>query len=138
MAPQRHTGLMPCTWQNGVFALRAIYGEEVEWLVIGVGQSERYYNMAGTNVQKTPERLLNPELLKFNLTAALLFLLKLNGLFCFVFYCRTGTAMLEFNLSTKAPTLTEVVTEIYNGMGYVETSMAWIVLATACRTVAVA
>ena len=31
--------------------------------------------------------------------------------------------MLEFNLSTKAPTLTEVVTEIYNGMGYVETSM---------------
>ena len=46
--------------------------------------------------------------------------------------------MLEFNLSTKAPTLTEVVTEIYNGMRYIETSVAWVVLATACRTVAVA
>ena len=129
---------MPSTGQNGVLALRTVDCEEVERFVIGVGQSERHYNMAGTNVQKTSERLLNPELFKFNLTTALLLLLKLNGLFCFVFYSRTGTAMLEFNLSSECPTLAEVVAKIDNGVRYIKTSMAWVVLATACRTVTIA
>lgn len=46
---------MPSTGQNGVFALRTIYGEEVEWLMISVGEAERHYDMAGTNVEETSE-----------------------------------------------------------------------------------
>ena len=35
-SPETHARVVPCRGQNGVFALRAIDGEEVEWLVVGV------------------------------------------------------------------------------------------------------
>ena len=78
MAPERNAGLMPCAGKNGVLAFGTIDGEEVERLVVGVGQTYWHDNMAGTYVGETSERLLNPELLQLHFATAFLFLLKLN------------------------------------------------------------
>ena len=129
---------MPCTRQDGVLALWTVYGEEVERLVVGVCQAYRHHNVANADIGKSAKRLLNPELLKLYLAAALLLLLKLNGLLGLVFYGRTGAAVLKLDLGAECPTLAKVVAKVYNGMGYVEASVARVVLTAACRTVAVA
>ena len=138
MSPERHTCLMPCARKNGVFTLRAIYCEEVQRLMIGICQTYRHYNMSGTDIGKTSKRLLNPELLKLYLATAFLLLLKLNGFLGLIFNGRTRAAMLKLNLCTKGPTLSEVIAKINHGMRNIETSMTWIVLSAACRTIAVA
>ena len=80
MAPERNASLMPCARQNGVLAFGTIDGEEIERLMVGVGQTYGHDDMAGTYVGETSERLLNPELLQLHFATAFLFLLKLNRL----------------------------------------------------------
>ena len=101
---------MPCARQNGVFAFGTIDGEEVERLVVGVGQTYGHDDMAGTYVGETSERFLNPELLQLHFATALLLLLKLDRFLCLIFYSRTCTAMLKLNLRTQRPALAKVVT----------------------------
>ena len=60
MAPERNAGLMPCAGENGVLAFGTIDGEEIERLMVGVGQTYGHDDMAGTYVGETSERLLNP------------------------------------------------------------------------------
>ena len=110
MAPERNASLMPCARQNGVFAFGTIDGEEVERLMIGVGQTYGHNDVAGTYVGETSERLLNPELLKLYFAATLLLLLKLYRLLCLIFYSRTGAAVLKLNLGAQRPALAKVIT----------------------------
>ena len=110
MAPERNASLMPRTRQNGILAFRTIDGEEVERLVVGVGQTYGHDDMAGTYVGETSERLLNPKLLQLYLATALLLLLELDRFFCLIFYRRTGAAVLKLNLRTQRPALAKVIT----------------------------
>ena len=78
MAPERNASLMPCAGENSVLTFGTIDGEEIERLVVGIGQTYGHDDMAGTYVGKASERLLNPELLKLYFATAFLLLLKLN------------------------------------------------------------
>ena len=129
---------MPCTRQDGVLALWTVYGEEIERLVVGIGQANGHHNMSNAYIGKSAKRLLNPKLLKLYLASALLLLFKLDGLLSLVFNGRACAAMLKLDLGAECPTLSKVVAKVDNGMGYVEASVAWVVLSPACRTIAVA
>ena len=95
--------------------------------MVSIGQAYWHYDMSYTYIGKPAKRFLNPELLKFYLTATFLFLLKLYSFLGLVFYCRSRTSMLKLYLGAKRPTLAKVISKIYHGMWYVEASMTWIV-----------
>ena len=109
MAPERDAGLMPCARQNGVFAFGTIDGEEVERLVLGVGQTYGYDDMAGTYVGETSERLLNPELLQSHFTPTFYFFFKFSGFFVFYFYSRFCSSVFKLYFTTHAPSFSEIV-----------------------------
>ena len=88
--------------------------------MVGVDQSEGHHDVSGAYVECSAERLLQPELLELHLATFLLLVLKLDG--------RAGATVLKLNLATHRPTLSEVVAQVDDGMGNVETAMARVVL----------
>ncbi len=137
-SPETDTSLMPCTRQNGVLSLRTVDREEVKRFVIGVGQSERHDDMTGTDVGKAAERLLKPELLKFDFTALFSLKFVFDSLFCLVLNGLSGTSVLKFYLRSHGPSLAEIVAHIDHSVRNVETSVVGCVLVNARLGVAFA
>ena len=96
--------------------------------MMSIVESYGHDNMSDTEVCCPTERLLNPELLEFHLTAFLGFLFPLAAFFIFFLIGDTVTAMLEFDFCAERPTFPEVISHIDDGMRNVELSMAWVVL----------
>ena len=108
-SPERDTRLVPCGRENGVLTLRAVDREEIEGLMMGIVQTDRYDDVSSTDVCPFGERLLDPELLQLNLSAFLRLLFPFSAFLVLFLVGDTITAMLELNLGTECPPFTEVV-----------------------------
>ena len=138
LAPETDTGLVPGARKNGVFAFRTINSKEIQWLMIGIGQTYRYHDVTHLDVGSSAERLLNPELFEFHLSTFLHFLLVLDGFLCLVFDRLSGTSVFKLNLSTHGPSLSEVVTQVDDCMRNVEASVVGSILISSSVRVAFA
>ena len=112
---------MPGTRQDGVLAFRTIDREELQRLVMGIGESYRDYDMTGLDISPAHKGFLNPELLQLYLTTLLGLLFPFCKLVGLQFLGRTRSAMLKLNLCAKGPATAKVVTQVDNGMGNVQT-----------------
>ena len=54
-SPERESRLMPSGRQNDVFAFWTINGEEVKWLMVGIVESYRHYDMSHPEVSPGSE-----------------------------------------------------------------------------------
>ena len=92
---------------------------------MGIVQSaDRDHDMAHPDVQLRQESFLDPELLQLHLAAFLHLLLPFPGFFELPLgrYARTG--MLELDLGLHRPAFSEIVAQVDDGMGNIETPMA--------------
>ena len=88
--------------------------------MVGIRQSHRYDDMSEAQVQRVRERFLQPELLELYLAALLYFLFPLAAFLVFFLKGKAVTAVFELYLRSERPALTEVVSQIDNGMRQVE------------------
>ena len=88
---------------------------------MGIGESYRHHDMSGLDIGPTRKGFLNPELLQLYLTTLLGLLFPLSKLVGLEFLGRTRSAMLKLYLRAKGPATAEVVTQVNNGMGNVQT-----------------
>ena len=128
IAPEADASVVPSAWQNGVLALGTIDGEIVKRLVIGIVKSHGDDDMSGSHVCPAGERLLDPELLELHFAAFLLFKLPLGSLVGLVFDGAACARMLKFHLRAHRPAAAEVVADVDDSMGNVESSVGRIVL----------
>ena len=77
--------------------------------MVSIVESYGHDNMSDTEVCCPIERLLNPELLEFHLTALFGFLFPFATFFVFFLVGDTITAMLEFYFCAECPTLPKVI-----------------------------
>ena len=78
--------------------------------MMGIVQSYRNDDVAGTYIGPLAKRLLYPELFQFYFTTFLCFLFPFASFFIFFLVCNTGSTVLKLYLSTKAPSVTEIIT----------------------------
>ena len=119
-APERDTRLVPRAGQDGVFALGAIDSEEVQRFVVGVVQTHGHHDVAGADVGKAAERLLNPELLQFHFAAFLGLLFPFAAFLVFFLVGDACATVFELNLCAHSPATAEVVTQVDDSVRYVE------------------
>ena len=86
--------------------------------------------MAHTDVEALAERLLEPELLKGHLAAALDFVLELARLFGFDFHGHLIAAVFKLDFAAHAPAFAEVVAQVDDHMGQVDAAVAFGVFVT--------
>ena len=92
-----------------------------------VQSAYRNDQMAHADVERRSERFLDPELLQFHFASLFDLTLPFTGFGVFFFDGRTGTGMLEFDLSLHGPAFSEVVSEIDHGMGDIEATVSLVI-----------
>lgn len=96
-SPKADARLVPGAGEDGGFALGTIDREEVQWLVVGIGQADGDDDVSGTDVECVAERLLNPELFQLHFAAFLHFLFPFARLLEFLFVRAAAAAMLKLD-----------------------------------------
>ena len=126
-SPKTKSCVMPCRRKDSALTLGAINGEEVERFVVGIEQTYGYNDMSHPHVKLLAEGLLNPELFEFHLATFLNLLFPLATLREFLLLSASRTGMFKLDLRRHKPSLTEVVTQIDNGMRDVKPSVTRVV-----------
>ena len=120
---------MPCVRHNGSLAFRTIYGEELVWLMIGIGISYRHYYLTSLDIElAAPELLVYPELLKVHLAALLYLSFVFSGFLSLYLNGSAVTAVFKLYLTAERPALTKVVAYVETYVWQVETAVARIIL----------
>jgi hypothetical protein len=127
-SPERDARLVPRTRNDCPLAFGAVNGEEVQRLVVSVGQSERQHDVAEADVGPVGERLLNPELLQLYLAALLGLGFPFAAFLGLLLDGSAAAAVFKLYFHANAPALAEVVAEVNHGVGDVETAVRRVVL----------
>ena len=119
---------MPSIGHDGGLALRTIDGKELIRLVVSVGITYGYDDLAGFDIKLTAsERLVDPELLDVHFAAFLYLGLVFASLLGLYFHSGTIATVFKLNLRTQGPSFTEIVAQIQHHVRQVETSMTFVI-----------
>lgn len=135
-AEKRKTRLMPSRGDDGGLALGTDGAEEVDRLVVRVGQTETDDLMTYTDVEALGDVAGNVELLESDLAASLHFRLVLAVLGILELLLDAYSASLELNLETQIPLLVETIVGSDDGTGHGDCASLVAIVLTAIETVA--
>ena len=115
---------MPCVWHDGELALGTVAGEKLRREVCVVGLSDRHDDVSHPDIQCITERFLKPELLKCNLAATFNLMLELASLLGLNLDGHLVAAVLELDLATHRPAVTEVIPNIDDHVRQVDATVS--------------
>ena len=119
---------MPRIRHDGSLALRAVDGEELVWLVVGIRIAHGHDDLTGLDIElPTSKLLVDPELLDVHLAALLHFSLILAGLLGLDLHGAATAAMLKLHLAAQRPALAEVIAKVQTYVRQVKTPMTLVV-----------
>ena len=127
-SPERYADLVPRVGQHLGFALGPVNREEVSRHVVGIDFADRDDDLACLDIElAAPEGLVNPELLKRYLTAALGLGLVFSALIGVDFHGALGASMLKLDFHSHGPTTAKIVAEVKGDMGKVKAAVAVVI-----------
>ncbi len=94
---------MPCARKHHGLALGANRPEEIDWLVVGVGEPERHYHVTYPDVERRDDKSREVKLLECHFAAFFDFGLILAVFAVFYLVGDTGAARFKFNLGAEYP-----------------------------------
>ena len=103
--------------QDGGLTLGAHRAEEVDGFVVGIGQTDRYNHVTGTNVEGRMDETRDMELLQGHFTALLQLNLAFAVLGGFQLHGLARTAGLELYLSAQYPLGVELIVKSQHKTG---------------------
>ena len=136
-APHANARLVPRARQNLTLALGPVNREKLDRQMVLIHSAYRHHHFARAHIQPAPETLLQPELFKRNLAAALNFGLVLARLVGVNLNRRLGSAVLKLNFGAHCPAAPEVVANIQHHVRQVHLSVAFVVLVLLGKPIAI-
>ena len=122
-APQADSRVMPGGGKDRALAFRTIDSEEVQGLVGIVQAAHGNDHMADAHVEFRSEAFLDPELFQLHFPAFLHLGLPLAGFLEFLLGSGAGPGVFELDFRLHGPSLPEVVSQVDDGVGDVETAV---------------